>query len=297
MEGSKTSRGLLYTLIGAMVLFWAANFIIAKIALREFPPLLAGPLRVGLAGVFIAPLYAWQHRRLEGEVWEKRDLPVLVALGLCGVALNQLFFMLGLSRTSVAHSAFLIAMTPVMVLAIAGALGQEPVTARKTAGMLIAVIGVVILNALPQRKGPEATLAGDLFILLAGATFALFTVFAKHVSRRHSAITVNTFGYVGGGLALAPLLVWLARDFNFTRVSAAGWLSLVYMALFPSVVCYLIYYHALRHIPASRVSAFYYLQPVLATAMAALALGERITLPVVAGGAVIFSGVYLAERG
>jgi drug/metabolite transporter (DMT)-like permease len=69
------------------------------------------------------------------------------------------------------------------------------------------------------------------------------------------------------------------------------------MALFSSVICYLIYYYALGRIPASRVSAFNYLQPILATILATATLGERVTFPVVAGGAVIFSGVYLTERG
>ncbi len=69
------------------------------------------------------------------------------------------------------------------------------------------------------------------------------------------------------------------------------------MALFSSVISYLIYYYALSKISASRVSAFNYLQPVVATLLAAVMLGERVTLPVVAGGAVVFSGVYLTERG
>ncbi|MEO7651452.1 MAG: DMT family transporter, partial [Bryobacteraceae bacterium] len=100
-----------------------------------------------------------------------------------------------------------------------------------------------------------------------------------------------------GALGLAPMTLWQARGFAFDKVDAAGWASLAYMALFPSVVCYLIYYYALKFIPASRVSAFSYLQPAVATLMAAVTLGERITMPLVAGGAVIFAGVYLTERG
>ena len=76
-----------------------------------------------------------------------------------------------------------------------------------------------------------------------------------------------------------------------------AWLCLLFMALFPSTICYLIYSYALTHIPASRVAAFSYIQPVLATMLAVVMLGERVTLPLVAGGAVIFSGVYLTERG
>jgi drug/metabolite transporter (DMT)-like permease len=80
-------------------------------------------------------------------------------------------------------------------------------------------------------------------------------------------------------------------------VSSAAWGSLVYMALFPSVICYLIYYYALSRISASRVTAFIYLEPVLATLMAVAFLGERVSAQLVAGGTVIFAGVYLTERG
>jgi drug/metabolite transporter (DMT)-like permease len=295
VKGPGASHALLYGLIAAMVLFWSANYSIGKIALREFPPLLAGGLRCALAAAFILPAYFLQR---EAPSWEMRDAPFLLYLGFFGVTLNQLFFVIGLSRTSAAHSALIMGMTPVFVLLFAGAIQQERLTAQKAAGMLIALGGVAILNALPAgAEGARPTLLGDFFIALAAMAFALFTVMGKKISLRHSAVTVNTFGYVGGALALAPLTLWEARGFSFGRVSLAAWSSLVYMALFSSVISYVIYYHALGRITASRVSAFNYLQPIVATLLAVAALGERVTLPVVAGGAVIFSGVYLTERG
>ena len=299
-SGRSPSRALLYSMIAAMVLFWSANFIVGKVALRQFPPLLLSGLRIGLAMVFILPVYAWQSMSRSGHKWDGKDLSTLMCLGLFGVALNQLFFVLGLHYTSVAHSAILIATTPLCVLVIAAAIGQERITMLKAGGMVLAMLGVAALNVLPSPGSGSSTgptLLGDFFVFLAGLTFALFTVFGKGVSGRHSAVTVNTFGYVSGALGLAPITLWQARGFEFHRVDAAGWVSLAYMALFPSVVCYLIYYHALKFIPASRVSAFSYLQPAIATLMAAAALGERITMPLVAGGAVIFAGVYLTERG
>lgn len=299
-SGRSSSHALLYSMIAAMVLFWSANFIVGKIALRQFPPLLLSGLRIGLATVFILPVYAWQSMSRSGDKWDGQDLPMLMCLGIFGVTLNQLFFVLGLSRTSVAHSAILIATTPLCVLAIAAGIGQERITTLKAAGMALAMFGVAALNVIPSSgcgssTGP--TLLGDFFVFLAGLTFALFTVFGKSLSVRHSTVTVNTFGYLSGALGLAPMTIWQARSFEFSKVDATGWASLAYMALFPSVVCYLIYYHALKFIPASRVSALSYLQPAIATLMAAVTLGERITMPLVAGGAVIFAGVYLTERG
>jgi drug/metabolite transporter (DMT)-like permease len=292
-----SGRAVLYGLLSLMVLLWSANFTVAKVALREFPPLLLSGLRVALAGAFISPVYWWQHRRSGETGWDRRDLPLLVYLGVFGVALNQLFFVLGMSRTSVAHSAFLLALTPILVLVLAAITRVEPITARKAAGMALAVAGVVILNLFPPAAGPRPSALGDLFIFLAGLMFALFTVAGKRATARHTSVTVNAFAYVGGALALAPVTLWQAVPFSFASVSLAGWLSLAYMAVFPSVVCYLIYYYALTHIPASRVAAFSYLQPVLATVLGVLALGERVTPPLVLGGAIIFSGVYLTERG
>jgi len=294
---SESSHTLLYVLIAAMVFFWSANYIIGKVALREFPPLLACGLRVGMAGLFMLPVYATQ--RGNAGAWDRRDLPVLLYLGVFGVTLNQLFFMIGLSRTSVAHSSLIIAMTPIFVLVFAAIVKQERITVRKAMGMLIAFGGVGILNAMPVSGPPSSgpTMLGDIFVSLAAATFALFTVMSKKVSLRLSGITVNTFSYVAGALALTPVAIWQSRSFAFGGVSAAGWVSLTYMALFSSVICYLIYYYALGRISASRVAAFSYLQPVMATLMAAVALRERITLPLIAGGAVIFTGVVLTERG
>jgi drug/metabolite transporter (DMT)-like permease len=291
------SHTLLYFLIVAMVMLWSANYIVVKVALREFPPLLLCGLRVSVAGLFMIPAFLWQNGAAS---LSKRDLPLLLYLGLFGMTLNQLFFLLGLSRTSVVHSVLIISMTPIFVLLIAALMKQERITVRKAAGMLIALSGVAILHALPPVNAAPAarpSLLGDLFIFGAAVTFSWFTVMGKSVTLRHSGITVNTFGYVGGALALAPMTIYQSRNFAYSGVSPAGWTTLVYMALFPSVICYMIFYYALTRISASRVSAFSYLQPLITTLLAVIALRERVTLPMIAGGAVIFSGVYLAERG
>lgn len=288
------NRLLLYTLIGFMQFFWSANFLVGKIALREFPaPLLAG-LRVLVAALFILPFYRWKvHGR--GE-WTRRDLPLLALLGFIGVGMNQVLFVLGLSNTTVAHSAFMIGMTPVWVLLMAAARGLERITVRKLGGMLAALSGVAVLS-LERSRGPGPTLTGDLLTLLAGSAFALYTIAGKEVNHRYSSLTVTTFLFGFGALFLLPLVVWQGFSFRFAAVSVVGWLALVYMSVFPSLVCYLIFYYALGYVSASRLSTLSYLQPVVAAASGALLLGERLSAPLVVGGAIIFGGVYLTERG
>lgn len=286
----------LYTLIWLMVLLWSANFIVGKVALREFPPLLLGALRIGLAGIFVAPAF-WRRVRAGEQFGSGSDLGLLLFLAACNVG-NQMLFLLGLQRTSVAHSALIIGVGPIFVLLIAAAAGIDRITLRKTLGMLIALGGVAVLvGQASVAQQAQATLAGDAITFAACVLFSMFAVYGKRATKLHSTVGVNGFGYLVGGLLLVPVILWQSSGFSFAHVSPAGWSSLVYMALFPSLICYLIYYHALSRISASRVAAFIYLEPVIAMLLAVAFLGERITAPLVAGGTVIFTGVYLTERG
>ena len=285
----------LYLLLTVMVVFWSANFIVSKVALRRFPDLLLVGLRTAMAAVFMIPVYRW-HERTSGRTWTRAQLPKLIVLGFIGVALNQMFFVLGMARTSVGHASILVGTIPLMVLAISTLAGHERFTAAKLAGIASAVAGVSILQ-IGSAHGKGPSLLGDLFIWLSGLTFALYTVFGKQFTRTHGAVTVSTLAYFSGALVLAPVTIWTGAAFSFTQVDAAGWMSLLYMAMFPSVVCYLIYFYALTYLPASRVSAFSYLQPLIATLLAVPVLHEPITGYLLGGGALVLAGVFLTERG
>lgn len=293
-DAIRPSHLRLYGLISIMVLSWSLNYIIGKIALREFPALLLSGVRTTMAGIFMLPVY-YLNRKGREEVVGTSDRWVLIALSLLGVVLNQVLFVLGLSRTSVAHASILAGSSPIIVLVISSFSGQERITARKLAGMAIAVLGVGVLQSAPSN-GSGPTLLGDTLILLGSTAFALFTVIGKRFTHAFSTVTVNTYAYVGGALMLLPMTLWQSAGFGFSHVSLAAWMSVLFMAAFPSVICYLIYYYVLKYIPASRASAFSYLQPVIATLVAIPVLGEHVTTLLVGGGALTLTGVYVTER-
>ena len=289
---------LLYALIALMIFGWSGNYVAGKIALREFPALELTAIRAIFAGVLILPAYWWERRK-NGATWTWEEARLLLVLGLMGVSGNQLLFVLGLSRTSVAHAAIFANLTPFTVLLLASLRGLERITARKLAGMGIALSGVALLKLLEPAApgGAAASWAGDLLIFGGSFAFALFTVFGKPLTKRHSAITVNSFAYVTGAFAMAPIAVWQSARAPLARISPTGWLAVLYMALFSSVISYLIYYYALGRMAPSRISTFSYFQPPLATALGVIVLNEHVTVALVASAAVIFAGVYLTERG
>jgi drug/metabolite transporter (DMT)-like permease len=274
---------------------WAANIVAGKMALLGFGPLALAQLRaLGAALVFLLVFLAWPQRprlRLAGRQWL-----LMAALGLSGVTLNQLFFIGGLERTSVAHTGLIVSLGPVMVLFLSCVLRLEALTALKLAGMLVSFGGVAVLTVGPSVPRSGANWQGDLIVLASSAVFACYTILVKGVSDRYDALTLNTLVFGLGALLLAPVGAAATLGVHWSALTAQVWWSLAYMIMFGSVVPYLIYAFALTELAASRVAAFSYLQPVIATALGIWLLRERLTPKAVVGGSLILLGVYLTER-
>jgi drug/metabolite transporter (DMT)-like permease len=278
-----------------MVLLWSANYVVAKHVLATIPTMLTIGLRMVISAVAVLVVYRVQRRGDAQRDWDRNDVPILVALGFAGVGLNQIFFLLGLARTNVSHAAIMIGLTPILVLLLASAMKLEHLSPGRLGGMAVALAGVGILQRSDGAQR-SASLLGDALVLMAALTFALFTVHTKARLKKISGVTLNTFAYGCSALIMLPVTIWLSADFDFTRPDWTVWTGLVYMALFPSVVCYLIFYWALRWIAASRISALAYFQPLLAILISIPVLGEYPAGSVLAGGALVLVGVFATER-
>jgi drug/metabolite transporter (DMT)-like permease len=289
------SHAMMHFLMLVATFCWAANIVAGKEALRGLGPAALAQLRALGAGLaFFLVFRAWRARpaiRLAAREWL-----LMAALGLSGVTLNQFFFIAGLSRTSVAHTGLIVSLGPVMVLFVSCLVRLEGLTALKLVGMLVSFGGVAVLTVGHAAQVSGAHWQGDLIILASSAAFACYTILVKKVSDRCDALTLNTLVFGLGAVLLAPLGTPAVLDVRWSALSSSvGW-SLAYMIVFGSVVPYLIYALALTELAASRVAAFSYLQPVIATALAIWLLAERLTLRAVIGGALILLGVYLTER-
>ena len=131
----RPSPQALWGMLAAMVLFWTLNPIVGKVALLHVPAPLLVAIRTTLAGLFILPA-VWINRRRARPI-TRSDWPLLLLLGCVLQVGNQMLFVVGLSRTSVAHTVLIFSAVPIVILCLAAAIGQERITARKLIGMLI----------------------------------------------------------------------------------------------------------------------------------------------------------------
>ena len=285
----------MYFLMLLVVVCWASNIIAGKEALTGFDPLALAQLRVlGTAVVFVILFLATgRMRRLQ---LSRRNWLFLVAMAFNGIALNQLCFIGGMARTTVAHTGLIVALGPVMVLVIAVVIRLEGLTVWKFAGMMIAFAGVGILTADKAGQGSGGHWLGDLILLASVLVFAIFTILMKEVTNQFDALTLNTLIFGLGAIMMLPFCARAVIATNWAALRLEAWWGLAFLVVFGSVISYLLFAYVLTELAASRAAAFNYLQPVIASGLGIWVLSERLTSKVLVGGALILAGVYLTER-
>ncbi len=277
-----------------IILIWAFNYIFGKMALREIDGFTLASFRLVLAGFLIVPIFFAVSR---GVRFARRDWPLLLALSIFGVVINQGCFTLGLSFTSVGHASIVVGTVPVMVLLLACWRGQESLSPARLSGMAISFCGVLILALENGPHLEKTSWIGDLITLCGVMGFAVFTTWGKGITTRYNPVAINTFNQFVAAVILLPLAIHQGLRLHWRAISWHAWFGVFYMAVMSSIVGYLLFYWALRYMPSSRLAAFSYLQPVMAITLGALLLGEKITPHLIFGGALVLVGVYITERG
>ena len=238
-------------------------------------PSVVGAARVLVGGGLLA-LLAW---RAGGARWPV--LPVL--LGAAGVAAYQLCFFAAVDATGVAVGTVVaLGSGPVF----AGLLAREGLTTRWAAATALAVVGVSVLVA----AGASAQIdpGGIGLALGAGLSYATYTVAAKGLLAVHGpeAVMARLFG-LGAVLLLPVLLVE-----GLGPVGSAGGLAMVaFLGVVPSALAYVLFARGLRHLPAGEVATLTLAEPVTATALGTVVLGERPGLVALGGVLLVLAGL------
>jgi len=282
-----------YLALVAVQIFFGLNYLAAKVALAELEPRALAALRV-TGGAIALLLIA----RASGRQWprEARTYGRLALLSAFGIVANQVLFIEGLSRTTSTHSALINTSIPVATLIFAVLAGRERVTLRKLLAFLLSTVGVVLVIRPWTATGLTGMMLGDLLTLSNAMSFSLFLVLSKPLMSRADPLAASAvlmaFGAIGIDLLAIPQLAVL----DVAAISATTWLLLGYIVLFPTAGAYWLQYWALTRVDSSVVALFIYMQPIIATTLSVLLLGDRPAPVVLLGGGLIFLGVYLALR-
>lgn len=295
MDGHKKFGTSDVFMLSAVVL-WAVNFSLVKVALEEMSPMGFNGIRLALASLLLVAFLA-----IKGESFRMTgsDFWKLVFLGIVGNTAYQLLFINGIYVTSASNTAIIIAITPIFIALLSSVLRHEKLNWASWTGILISFVGFYLVI---MRDSVKLTLAGkgvkgDLMILAGTVCWAVYTVLAKPLLHRLSALKLTAVTMVVGTAFYLPLSIRdiIRLDYNGTTVKA--WASLVFSALFALAVCYVIWYGSVQRVGNSRTAIYDNLIPILTVMFASLIIGEKISFPQGVGMLVILGGVYLTRSG
>jgi drug/metabolite transporter (DMT)-like permease len=289
---NKTLRAHL-ALLGANLIY-AASFTIAKRVTNGPVPAFALVLVRASGAVVLFWITALFFVR---EKAEKKDLPRFMLLALVGVAINQLMFLKGLSLTSPISASIMMISTPILVLIIAAVLVKERITAVRTAGILLGFAGAAILMLGNRQQGGRVDNSyGDLFVFINALSWGAYLVLVKPLMKKYHTVTILRWVFLFGWILVLPFGISDLKAVNWSGLSQTDWRNVIFVVVFTTYFAYLLNTYALKSLSASVVSAYIYLQPLLAATIALLLGSDHIDLLKVVSACMIFAGVYIAGR-
>ncbi|HEX2168351.1 MAG TPA: DMT family transporter [Longimicrobiales bacterium] len=276
-----------------MVLIWGINFPVAKDALSELSPLAFNALRFPLAALVVLAAL----RRRGGFLWPARgDRLRVFGLGVLGNVFYQQFFIFGLALTRAGTASLLLAATPIMTALLSAGLGHEKVGARTWLGVIATFLGialVVMFGGAARQEG--ATLLGDLLMIGASVSWAVYTVGSRPFIERYGSVQFTAWTLWTGAIGLTLIGLPAVLRTDLTAISAGAWFGVVYAGALSIGLAYLIWYYGVRQIGNTRTAAYSNLVPVIALIAAWLQLGEVPTAGQIVGAGVILAGITLAQ--
>lgn len=286
------SRRLAEIGVVAVMVLWAANFIVVKSAVAVLPPVGFTFLRFLLASATLLALLRWR----EGSIGlPRRDAPAILLLGGLGFGLYQILWTTGLTTVAAGDSALIIAASPVLVALISVAVRTDFLTPMKLAGVLVSFAGVAIVIGSGPGLSLGRSISGEVITLAAAVCWSTYTALAAPFVRRVSPLRMTAWATVAGTVVLAPLALAQLSAINLAHVGPEVLGAVLYSGMLAAGVSNVIVLNGVKAVGPTRATAYQFLVPGLAVVLAALLLHEQIRPGQAIGGVVIIAGVLVTR--
>jgi drug/metabolite transporter (DMT)-like permease len=283
----------IYSLMVTCTLFWAGAFIAGKVGVKEIPPFSLAFFRFLFATAIIFPIMI----KYEKKDWKlkKADFPSIIFLGVVGMFGYHVLFFTALKYTTAINSSMIAATNPLITSIIASILIGEMLDQKRLGALLLALTGVfmTITNGQIEVIRTIDFNIGDFIMLGAVVCWAAYSVVSKKVMPKYSPLIITSYSFLVCLVGLIPFVIYEKPMTYLPNVTWKGWASVIYMAVFASVIGYLVQQISIKAIGPSKTMAFINLVPVFSIILSVLILGESITFIKILSATIIITGVYI----
>jgi drug/metabolite transporter (DMT)-like permease len=277
-----------------LCLIWGSTWLFIKLGLADLPPISFAGIRFVVASAVLWGIIAIRRTPLPKSA---RAWGYLALTGFLAFSANYGLLFWGEQRTSSGLAAVLQATIPAFGLVVAHVLlPSDRMTPPKVLGVALGIAGVAVIFSDGTTLAGKDALLGGIAIVAGACAVAFSNVLVK---ARGGSFDPLILAAVQMTFGLAPLVVagyiFEGSPFAFHWTPRAA-LSVLYLALVGSVVAFLLFYWLLQRMDVTKVLLISLVTPVLAVALGAAALGERLGTRAFFGAAMILGGVFLGVR-
>lgn len=205
-------------------------------------------------------------------------------------------FNAALQHNPAARGAVGLATIPIQTLLVATAFGRERLTASKATGVILAFSGIAVaFSAAAFGRDNGSYLLGDGLMLLSGLCAAIYSVFGRSTLMRHGPLFVTALAMAFAVASLLPVVIVNGAGTLFPTFSFRGWMAILFLGSVAGALQFSLYMWALRWLPPTTTTLYLTLNPITAMVLGIGLLGERLTVDLVAGMALVLVGIFVGS--
>jgi drug/metabolite transporter (DMT)-like permease len=282
-----------YLLLILTTLFWSGNFVLSRGMHAEIPPFSLSFWRWAVA-LLILSCFSLRHFLAQRElVFKYRNF--IVIQGVVGVAgFNSLIYM-AMQTTTAINAVLVNSCIPVIIVLISWAMYNDRLSLRQYLGVSISLCGVILIIS----RGELSTLLelqfnrGDILVFIAAILWAFYSANLKRYPKGLHPLAYQMGIVLVGLLILLPLYLLEIFAGRIMVLSTGSIVTIVYVALFASVLAFIFWNRAVTMLGANIAGPFIHLMPVFSTILAVIFLGEKLTPNHIQAILLIFGGILM----
>ncbi|HEV8270293.1 MAG TPA: EamA family transporter [Chitinophagaceae bacterium] len=275
-------------------LFFAINFSLVKyVSPTLIKPYAVNILRVGVSLILFWLL--WTMSEVKPHI-KRKHWGRFFLCGLTGIAINQMFFIKGLTYTSAIHASLLILLTPILITVFAFTVLKEKVTMIKAFGLALGIGGAVLLILSKEQSSSASDyLFGDLLIVINAISYTIYFIIVKPLMAAYPPLHVVRWVFTFGFLMILPFGWNEFVSIPWEKLEWSHYLSILFIVVPGTFLAYFFNIYGIQHLGAGATGSYIYTQPVFAAIIAVIFFHEQLTPAKLLAGFMIFLGVFLVS--
>jgi drug/metabolite transporter (DMT)-like permease len=277
----------------AAALSAGATVVVTRFVVGETDPISLVFYRYLISVVCFLPVLpkVWPRERVAGSAYAK-----ITMFGILFFVLFPWAFTASLEYNPAARGAVGLATIPIQTLLVAAVFGREPFTASKVVGVLLAFCGILVATgATAFGHANSSYVFGDGLMLLGVLCAAIYSVFSRATLMRYGPLFVTALAMAFAVGALLLILVLYRGGIALPAFTSKGWAAVVFLGTIGGTLQFSLFMWALRWLPPTTTVLYITLNPITAMVLGIVLLGEKLTVDLVAGMALVLTGIMVGS--